>query len=457
MTKAKPITLYAIVSVMLATFTSLALGSGITNPSFEDSLQGWANSAAGVSISDKAKAGSQSLKLSSQGGYVAQNLSLAPNTKYQLSAYLLGAGTLGVKSDGHMYFDQPKKRLKDWTPLAVVFQTPEDGSAIIFASFAGAEGRFDDFSLAPLNDADATVSAKILTSSAGGTGLSPDLPPGRNFDLLGWYLNTPGDENGDGICDRFDEVDLAKGATDPRYFFTGPDGGMVFKATVSGAKTSKNTKFTRTELRQMLRRGDRSIRTKAEGGGPNKNNWIFSSTPARIHKLAGGIDGRMEATLAVNAVTTSGDAGQVGRVIIGQIHADKDEPVRIYYRKLPHNSRGSIYFAHEPSRGHGDEQFYELIGTRSNSAKDPDNGLALDEKFSYVIDVKGNTLLVEISQNGKLLASKTVDMTNSGYDVSNDYMYFKAGVYNQNSTGNPTDFVQATFYRLSTSHTGYKP
>jgi len=440
----------------LVTGSAIATASDIKNAGFEETWQDWSKSTGELSISNDARTGAHSLKLSSQGAFAAQTLSLAPNTKYRLNAYLLGAGTLGVKSDGHMYFDQPKKRVKEWTQLEVIFQTSEAGNATVFASFAGTEGRFDDFSLTPVSDNSAAVSAKILPSTAGGTGLSPDLPPGRNFDLLGWYLNTPGDENNDGICDRFDEVDLAKGATDSRYFYTAPDGGMVFKATIAGAKTSKNTKFTRTELREMLRRGDRSIKTKADGG-PNKNNWVFSSTPTRIHKVAGGIDGRMEATLAVNAVTSTGDAGQVGRVIIGQIHADKDEPVRIYYRKLPNNNRGSIYFAHEPSRGHGEEQFIELIGSKSNSAPNPENGFALNEKFSYVIDVKGNTLLVEISQNGKALASKTVDMTHSGYDVASDYMYFKAGVYNQNSTGNPDDFVQATFYRLNTSHTGYQP
>ncbi len=39
---------------------------------------------------------------------------------------------------------------------------------------------------------------------------------------------------------------------------------------------------------------------------------------------------------------------------------------------------------------------------------------------------------------------------NSG-DFS-DYMYFKAGVYNQNNTGDPEDYAQATFYELAASH-----
>ena len=43
-------------------------------------------------------------------------------------------------------------------------------------------------------------------------------------------------------------------------------------------------------------------------------------------------------------------------------------------------------------------------------------------------------------------------MSNSGFDASGQYMYFKAGIYVQNNTGNSDDFTQATFYRLEKSH-----
>ncbi|MEL6544200.1 MAG: polysaccharide lyase family 7 protein, partial [Myxococcota bacterium] len=91
-------------------------------------------------------------------------------------------------------------------------------------------------------------------------------------------------------------------------------------------------------------------------------------------------------------------------------------------------------------------------GSRSDDAAEPSDGLALDEKFSYVIDAKGNRLTVSILQGDKLLAKKTVDMTHSGYDVYNEYLYFKAGVYIQDSTGEPDDYAQATFYELEYEH-----
>jgi poly(beta-D-mannuronate) lyase len=93
-----------------------------------------------------------------------------------------------------------------------------------------------------------------------------------------------------------------------------------------------------------------------------------------------------------------------------------------------------------------------MIGSRSSSASEPSDGIALNEVFSYEIDVTGNTLTVKILREGKPTLTEEVDMRNSGYDVADDYMYFKAGVYNQNNTGDGDDCVQATFYALDVTH-----
>ncbi|VEP14029.1 Alginate lyase (modular protein) [Hyella patelloides LEGE 07179] len=281
--------------------------------------------------------------------------------------------------------------------------------------------------------------------------LNPDVAPSGNFDLLDWKLTLPVDANKDGKADEIKESQLSDGFEDSDYFFTDEDGGMVFRSPVAGSTTSQNTKYTRTELREMLRRGDTSDSTTGIG----ENNWVLSSAPSSAQKAAGGVDGQLTATLAVNHVTTTGDSNQVGRVILGQIHANDDEPLRLYYRKLPDNSKGSIYIAHEPRTG--DEQYYELIGSRSSSASNPSDGIAFDEKFSYDIDVEGNMLTVTIMRPGKLDVVQSVDMSDSGYDDGDQYMYFKAGVYNQNNTGKSTDYAQATFYGLENQHNSYSP
>ena len=104
--------------------------------------------------------------------------------------------------------------------------------------------------------------------------LNSGVPPGSNFELISWKLNTPADLDGNGISDTASETDLDNGFTD-EFFFTGPSGGMVFHSTIGGAKTSANTSYTRSEFREMLRRGNTSISTR----GVNQNNWILGYQP----------------------------------------------------------------------------------------------------------------------------------------------------------------------------------
>ncbi|WP_211300998.1 polysaccharide lyase family 7 protein [Aliiruegeria haliotis] len=304
----------------------------------------------------------------------------------------------------------------------------------------------------------------VLTERKGSGlfGLDPDKTPGENFDLTGWYVTTPADDDGDGKSDSVYENELAAGWTDPRYFYTDPaTGGMVFRVTPAGAKTSANTSYTRTELRGMLRKGDYAIATRVDGGFPNKNNWVFSSAPLSAQAAAAGVDGKLTATLAVNQVTRQGKAYQVGRVVIGQIHAKNDEPIRLYYRKLPQNKYGSIYFAHDPETGK--EVWVDVIGSRGDRIDNPDDGIALDEVFTYEIEVKGKPEgdsiipmlhLKIIRDDGSEVAAEPFDMRDSGFSVEDEFMFFKAGAYTGNNTSPEpeTDFDRVIFYKLDYSH-----
>ncbi|MDB9949534.1 polysaccharide lyase family 7 protein [Porticoccaceae bacterium] len=345
----------------------------------------------------------------------------------------------------------------------ISYQWFADGVAVAGASaetydLTGADVNIDIRVRASYTDDNGFIESPLSDSNGpvfAASGLDPNVPPGQNFDLLGWYLSTP-EENSSGLSTRITEVDLAGGYEHPDYFWTSDDGGMVFRVTNEGARTSSNTSYPRTELREMLRRGDTSISTRSSDGTPTRNNWVFSSAPASAQQAAGAVDGQLKATLAVNAVTTSGSSGRVGRVIVGQIHAKDDEPIRLYYRKLPQNQRGSIYAAHEINGG--DDIYYEMIGSRSNSLSDPANGIALDELWSYEILAQGNQLQVTIRSGdlyGAIIGTANIDMSASGYDIAQEFMYFKAGAYNQNNTsdgGLADDFSQVTFYQLEASH-----
>jgi poly(beta-D-mannuronate) lyase len=281
--------------------------------------------------------------------------------------------------------------------------------------------------------------------------LNPSWAPSENFDLSTWKITlSSGDEKTvEQINDGFELED---------QFYTGSDGGMVFKNYPKGAGTTTNSTYSRVELREMLRGTNDDISTQ----GINGNNWVFSSSSSSNQSLAGGVDGVMEATLVVNRVTTTSEStSQLGRVIIGQIHASDNEPIRLYYHKQPGHSKGAIYFAHDPNDG--DEVFENLLGddyveeTGSGAgdytgASSPSDGIELGEVFSYKIEVVGNTLYVYIyNESGSTLASTTFDMSDSG--LEDDYMYFKAGLYSANkSVTSSTDYEQVTFYRLETSH-----
>jgi len=302
------------------------------------------------------------------------------------------------------------------------------------------------------------------TTSSTDYDLDSSVAPSSNFDLTDWYLSVPTDTDDNGYADSIKEAEL-NDDYESDYFYTGSDGAMVFMCTVDGYKTSENTTYTRTELREMLRAGDTSIDTDDK-----ENNWAFSSIDEDDQDDFGGIDGTLTATVAVNHVTTtSSNDEQRGRIIIGQIHAEDNEPIRLYYHKFEDNTYGSIYFAHEPSKSAkeagAEEKWYNLLGTMIDDDNDgyideddgltdnPSNGIALDEKFTYVINVDGDDLTVTINdEDGNTLASKTVDMSDSGYDDADNYMYFKAGLYLNDKTSDDDDYATVSFYKLTNTH-----
>ena len=289
-----------------------------------------------------------------------------------------------------------------------------------------------------------SLAAGLLLGAAAMTASAQATNP---FELDDWKLGLPLDADGDGKSDEISATELAEGWRDSRFFFDSGDGGISFRSPVRGTTTSSNTKYVRTELREMLRRGN----TRPKTSGLSKNNWNFSSAPRRSLRKLGGVDGELHAELKIDHVTTTGDKSQIGRVIIGQIHGKDDEPARLYYRKLPGHTNGSLYFMHEV-KGQEKDLLIPLLGDRANGAPNPVDGIPLGERFGYSIVAMGHALQVTIIRDGKPVARKQIDMSESGYDAKDEYMYFKAGVYNQNNTGDDTDYAQATFYTLKNLH-----
>jgi len=129
--------------------------------------------------------------------------------------------------------------------------------------------------------------------------------------------------------------------------------------------------------------------------GVNPNNWALGYQPSGGNY--GGRNGVLTATLRVNEVTTTGEGLHPGRTIIGQIHADNDEPLRLYYRKLPGEELGCIYA--ESEIRDGNDVTFNMIG--NERCENPSVGIALDELFSYEIINDDEDIIVRIRRGDR--------------------------------------------------------
>lgn len=262
----------------------------------------------------------------------------------------------------------------------------------------------------------ACCGSMMLASAAMAASLSGSLSPARNFDLSQWKLTMPsGDEYAPAV--------LASGFQYADTFFTDPKtGGMVFRCPNIAGRTA-NTQYSRTELREMLDPGNASAKAASNNWTPEQGGWL-------------------RAKLRIDKVSTTGDAKKLGRVIIGQIHGPDSEPVRLYYAKKPAEKTGRLYIGMETADGIN-VWSPDIVGNQN------DSGVALGENFTYQIKLAGTRLTVAIyrSNDRKYVYTDSIDPRYLG-----QAMYFKAGVYNQNNTGDAADHVQATFFILEHTH-----
>ncbi|GAD78425.1 polysaccharide lyase family 7 protein [Vibrio ezurae] len=296
--------------------------------------------------------------------------------------------------------------------------------------------------------------------------------PAENFDLSKFKLNLPMDDDKAERAGKVMEIyksmlnNKEKPFSQAQWFYTDKTtGAMVFKAP-NKAMTTPNSKNARSELRAML----------SDDYSSPKNNFTVAST--KDAEKYGAIGGHMSATLAVDWVSTSGNYKKGGAfaTVIGQIHGSKNEPLKIVYRKLPGHEYGSVYWNYETNAKGDEYKFRHDISTdvfgqhglRKGSAE-PTDGIKLGDIFSYDVNVEGDIMHLTFTKNpgqpnqevkkfdvnlaeGHLKGDKY----DQGY--ANDWMYFKAGNYNQCNTGSAGcsnngleagDYAQVSFYKLN--------
>lgn len=284
--------------------------------------------------------------------------------------------------------------------------------------------------------------------------------PGDRFDFSFWKLAIPLDANNDGKVDEI-PVRNMHNYTHPDFFYLDDNGFLVFTAP-NKAQTTANSTNTRSELRQMFRGKNTKIGTH----DPLNN---FSLRAHRDRKKFADIGGQLEATLRVLHVATNAknpDKKPAYSVVVGQIHADKDEgivqkgkgfgwgnePIKIYYKKWPGHETGSVFWTYERNLPKPDPNridiAYPVWGNTWENPEDPgEDGIALGQMFNYNINVHRNimyltfrtadpskTVTYEIDLSNNVDAYGNVDELDHPKGYSGDALYFKAGAYNQCST-----------------------
>lgn len=264
----------------------------LVNPGFEGDKTGWGDpSLFEISTSDK-RSGSKSAKITSSSGRFQQVVAVTPNTSYTLGAWVLGRGTVGVKS-GAATLGSASLNSASWTQASVAFDSGSATSVTIYGAYNGGTGRFDDFTLA---SADVPPEEPEEPEEPPPTG---DLPS-EVLDLTNWKLTLPIDTPHAGSPDEISQPEL-DGFSDANYFHVNAAGdGVVFRAHAGGATTS-GSGYPRSELREM------------KNGGADKAAWSSSSGKHTLY-----IDQKVTNLPAVKP-----------HLVIGQIH-DGDDDVIVF-------------------------------------------------------------------------------------------------------------------------------
>lgn len=319
--------------------------------------------------------------------------------------------------------------------------------------------------------------------------------PANTYDLSHWKMNVPVDLNNDKKIDTISVAEM-QSYSHPDFFYLDGNGGMVFTAP-NKAITTPNSSNTRSELRQMVRGSNTKI-----GTGHPGNNFAVESHP--LSEKFGAVGGKMEATLKVDHVALRAAnplKPPAFSVVVGQIHAGKDkallkkglgfgwgnEPIKIYYKKWPGHDKGSVFWNYERNLAKKDTNrtdiSYPIWGNSWKDSNEPTDGIALGEEFSYVINVYKDMMYLTFTAEGKptvnfeinladnVDANGNVDSKDHPLGYTGDWLYFKAGAYNQCSTKdapgmwyagclgtgdwatdkNNGDYTQVTFSRLELS------
>jgi len=196
------------------------------------------------------------------------------------------------------------------------------------------------------------------------------------------------------------------------FFYVENDGKtdwVVYKTPNSGI-TSKTSSNTRTELHE-------------------KKEWTAET------------GGNLKGTLKVTHVSTSGDARVAASysVVVGQIHSGeghKNEPLKIYYKKFPGHTKGSVFWNYEintvgdtkeDNKGRWDfssavwgDDMFTVGKTPTTYPEEPKGGIALGEEFSYEVNVFKGIMTLTFKSKGHETKTFTKNLLKSDFAKESD-------------------------------------
>ena len=237
------------------------------------------------------------------------------------------------------------------------------------------------------------------------------------------------------------------------FFYAAPNGQtnwVVFKSPNAG-HTHGTSNNTRTELAQLKK-------------------WYAETANEKL-----------TATLKVMHVSSTGDArvGASYAVVVGQIHSadgHENEPLKIFYKKFPGHTKGSVFWHYEINTAGEDNSRrwdystpvwgydFSVVGTTEDSyPAEPEDGIKLGEEFSYEIEVKDAVMYLKFTSAGHETKTFTKNLVESEYTTtasipkqiqdlyvpigqdgverknaySDEGLFFKLGCYNQTNGKSP--------------------
>ncbi|WP_343486671.1 polysaccharide lyase family 7 protein [Allomuricauda sp. d1] len=219
---------------------------------------------------------------------------------------------------------------------------------------------------------------------------------------------------------------------------------------------------------------------------PNAGNTHGTSNNTRtelaqLKKWSPMTDAKMNATLKVMNVSSTGDArvASTHSVVVGQIHSadgHENEPLKIFYKKFPGHTKGSVFWNYEINTAGDDNSKrwdysypiwgYDMsvVGADENTyPPEPVDGIALGEQFSYEVEIKDGMMYLKFTSEGHETKTFTKNLISSEYAKRSDIpkqtqqlffpigqdgverdsaytkegLFFKLGTYNQTNGKDP--------------------